>query len=386
MTCPITSAVTRLDLSNFRSYAALRLEVDARCVVLSGPNGAGKTNILEAVSLFGPGAGLRQAKLADLARKQTTEGKDTRRAWAVALELAGGDIKLGTGLDPAALVKGKERRVSRIDGQPQRGQAAFGRVLGMVWLTPRQDRLFIDSPAGRRRFLDRLVTGTDPDHAGRLAAYETVLKDRTRLLKEGTSDATWLSALEESMARYGVAVSMARRELLDRLTRAGAMAQGRFPAARLQMVGAVEDQLADQPALAVEDHMREALCRSRPRDREAGGAGFGPHRSDLAVWDQASGQVAAQCSTGEQKALLLAIILANIRLQTGLRGAAPVVLLDEVAAHLDPLRRRDLYDEIIALGAQTWLTGTDRSLFEPLKGHAQWCHVQDGRIEGGCVA
>ena len=200
------------------------------------------------------------------------------------------------------------------------------------------------------------------------------------------SDAAWLSALEDSMARYGVAVSMARMELLERLTRAGSMAQGRFPAARLQMVGVLEDQLADQPALAVEDRMREALLRSRDRDREIGGAGFGPHRSDLAVWDQASGQVAAQCSTGEQKALLLAIILANIRLQTGLRGAAPVVLLDEVAAHLDPARRRDLYDEITALGAQAWLTGTDRSLFEPLGDDAQWCHVQDGRVDvAGCA-
>jgi DNA replication and repair protein RecF len=375
-------AVSRIQLSEFRCYETLRLSLSGAPVVLTGPNGAGKTNLLEAVSLLAPGGGLRRAKLGDIARNVPAAPNGATRAWAVAadLETPDGAFQVGSGLDPAALEQGRERRAVRIDGQAQRGQAALGRVCAAVWLTPQMDRLFLDGPSARRRFLDRLVYGLDPDHSSRVAAYEHSLRSRAKLLKEGKGDDKWLASIEDSMVRHGIAVAVARADLLARLSRAGTMAIGPFPAARLALAGDLEDWLEKYPAIEVEDRMRAALRDGRSRDATYGGAIVGPQRSDLLVWHDAKGQSADQCSTGEQKALLLSIIMANTRLQTKARGAGPLLLLDEVVAHLDAERRTHLFDEIVALGVQAWMTGTDRALFEGLDGRAQFFRVEDATL------
>ncbi|HJU15678.1 MAG TPA: DNA replication/repair protein RecF, partial [Stellaceae bacterium] len=273
-----------------------------------------------------------------------------------------------------------ERRIVRIDGEPVRGQAALGERLAILWLTPAMDRLFIEGPAGRRRFLDRLVLGLDPEHASRLAAYEQAARERARLLRDGPADSAWLTALEGVMAAHGVAVAAARRELVCRLDEACAQGEGPFPRARLVLLGAVEDWLATMPALAAEEKLVRALAASRHRDALLGGAGIGPHRSDLAVSLRDKGIPAELASTGEQKALLISILLADASLLCALRGEAPLLLLDEVAAHLDPGRRAALFEALLAQGGQTWLTGTEPALFAPLRPSAQFLSVRDGAI------
>jgi DNA replication and repair protein RecF len=381
---PMTSrlAVSRIDLGDFRCYARLRLDIGAGPVVLTGPNGAGKTNLLEALSLLTPGTGLRRAKLGEMARNVPPAPEGGLRAWAVSAQLdtPDGQYQVGSGLDPQALRQGRERRAVKIDGEAQRGQAALGRVCAAVWLTPQMDRLFLDGPSARRRFLDRLVYGFDPDHSGRVAAFEHGLRSRAKLLKAGKVDDKWLNAIEDSMVRHGIAVVVARADLLERLVRAGTMAVGAFPAARLALAGDLENWLEKFPAVEVEDRMRAALRDGRERDAMYGGAAVGPQRSDLMVWHEAKNQPAANCSTGEQKALLLSIVMANTRLQSRARGAGPLLLLDEVVAHLDAERRGDLFDEIVALGVQAWMTGTDRALFDGLIGRAQFFRVEDASV------
>lgn len=374
----------RLMLTAFRSYARAEIETDARPVVLTGPNGAGKTNLLEAISFLAPGRGLRRARLAEVERRvpETAPGRTT---WAVAARvMTGQDTReIGTGRDPtldAAEANGRERRLVRIDGATARSQQELGEVLGMVWLTPQMDGLFREGAGGRRRFLDRLVYGFDPAHAGRVGAYEQSLRERARLLKTGRADPAWLEALEESMARHGVAIAAARRELVARLAQACAAGVGSFPVAGLALSGEVEDWLAEGAALAAEDRLRERLAGCRGADAETGGAAVGPHRSDLAVRHLDRDQAAELCSTGEQKALLISIVLAHARLIGLHRGAAPLLLLDEVAAHLDAARRRALYDEILALGVQAWMTGTDADIFAPLGDAAQGYRVQDSSL------
>lgn len=369
-------AVTRLTLTRFRSYEQARLEPDARPVVLVGPNGAGKTNLLEAVSFLAPGRGLRGAKLAEVERIGSPPGA----GWAVAavVETPTGPVEIGTGREVGT--GDGDRRAVRIDGHPVRGQTALAEHVALVWLTPPMDRLFQESAGGRRRFLDRLVFGFDPAHAGRLNRYEHALRERARLLREGRMDDGWLSGLEEQMAATGIAVAAARLEVVQRLRAACARAVGPFPGADLSVDGAVEGWLASGPALAAEDRLRGSLRAGRRADAESGGAAVGPHRSDLSVRHQAKDMPAALCSTGEQKALLIAIVLANARLLAAERGAAPLLLLDEVAAHLDAERRAALFHEILALGAQAWMTGTDTADFEPLGHAANRFRVEESRV------
>jgi len=384
--------LTRLTLTDFRCYAAARLECDARPVVLTGPNGAGKTNLLEAVSFLVPGRGLRRARIAEVARRDAPGSVSSPesssaaadlppRNWGVAarLETPGGTVEIGTGRDPAAEA-GSERRAVRIDGAPVRSQTALADHASAVWLTPQMDRLFTEGAAGRRRFLDRIVYGFDPAHAGRVAAYEQAMRQRARLLREGRADAGWLDALESAMAARGVAVAAGRREIVRRLNIACADAVGPFPRAFAASVGTVEAWLDAMPALDAEERLREALARARPLDAASGTTTAGPHRGDLEVVDGARDVPAAQCSTGEQKALLIALVLATARLQSVERGAPPLLLLDEVAAHLDARRREALFDEICALGAQAWLSGTDAATFAPLAGRAQFFRVQDATV------
>ncbi len=384
-------AVTRLTLTAFRNYEGLRLETDGRPVVLTGPNGAGKTNLLEALSFLAPGRGLRRASLVEVTRRSAGASPDAAGGWAVSARLAtpkaGVPVTLGTGLERDE-GSGTARRIVRIDGRPAKSQTALGAWLAVIWLTPQMDRLFIEGPGERRRFLDRLVFALQPEHARQLSEFESVLRERGRLLKEerdggGPADPVWLDALEEKLAANGVAIAAARRDLVARLAATvGEVADAPFPSPRVTVAGSLEEELAGAPALAVEEGYRQRLKSGRRRDAAAGMTLDGPHRSDLAVTHAGKGRPAADCSTGEQKALLIALTLAHARLLAAERGSAPILLLDEIAAHLDRTRREALFEAVIALNAQAWLTGTDAAWFEALGARTQHFSVQDGRIEG----
>jgi DNA replication and repair protein RecF len=377
-------AVTRLTLTDFRCYASLRLDVDSRPVVLTGANGAGKTNLLEAVSFLAPGRGLRGVRLAQVGRQQARQNISRDVSWAVATTLAtpDGPLDLGTGLIAENTTPASARATARtihINGQPAKGAAALARHLGVLWLTPAMDRLFVDGPTSRRKFLDRLVVAFDADHAGRIAAYDHAYRQRSRLLKEAGGDAAWFAALEDTMARHGIALAAARHDVVARLNRDLAANAGPFPAASLALVGTVDAWLSEMPAVDAEDAVRRSLWDER---RGILNAGAGPHKSDLGVAMSAPGhashgQPAALCSTGEQKALLISILLSQARLQRAKRGHAPVLLLDEIAAHLDEHRRRALFDEVLRLGAQAWMTGTDAALFRSLGDSAQFHTVEN---------
>jgi DNA replication and repair protein RecF len=370
-------AFTRLVLTDFRNYRSARLDLDASPVVLSGPNGAGKTNLLEAMSLLSPGRGLRNARLSDIDRRAGI-AEPAEPGWAVAATVMSqhGTVRIGTGRDR----NGGERRAIRIDGAPVRSQSTLAELVGVLWLTPQMDRLFVEGPEGRRRFMDRLVLGIDPGHAARVGRYEQAMRERSRLLREGRTDPAWLAALEELMATEGVAVAAARRDAIERLDRICAATPGTFPRARVSVIGTVETWLAEMPALAAEDRLRAALAEARPGDAASGGAAVGPHRSDLAVIHAEKNIAADLASTGEQKALLIAIVLAQAELQQRDRGEAPVLLLDEVMAHLDAARRAALFEVVAGLDGQAWVTGTDPGLFAPLRGVARFLSVHDGAL------
>ncbi len=369
--------VARLTLTNFRSYSRLRLDAAAGVVVLTGPNGAGKTNLLEALSFLAPGRGLRRTRLCAAVRRGM-EGD--ARTWAVAARIETGDgpVDIGTGLE--AKDGGRERRVVHIDGTAVKSQAALADYVSVQWLTPQMDRLFQEGPSARRRFLDRLVFGFDPAHAGRVSAYNHAMRERSRLLATRRREPEWLTALEDTMASKGVAVAAARSELAARLDDFCVTAPGSFPRAGIEVCGAVESWLGEGPALVAEDRLRAALARSRGKDAETGGAEAGPHKSDMKVRHLEKGREAGICSTGEQKALLISLVLAGARMQAQERGAPPLLLLDEVTAHLDSERREALFGEIEDLGAQAWMTGTDAALFAPLNGDTLFLRVEDSRI------
>ena len=375
--------LSRLMVTQFRCYAQAELWLAGRPVVLTGPNGAGKTNLLEAISFLSPGRGLRRARLSEIHRRQPGAQGDAAGTMTVAATVMTqeGPRELGSGRDAAQDGDApRERRLVRVDGAAARGQQALAEILAVVWLTPQMDGLFREGAGGRRRFLDRLVYGYDPEHSARCNAYEHALRERARLLKSGRGDAAWLASLEESMAARGVAIAAARLDMVERLQQACDGAEGPFPKVVLGLEGAVEGWLRAGPALAAEDRLRAGLAESRRQDAEAGGAGLGPHRSDVTALHRDKGVAAELCSTGEQKALLIAILMAHARLLTLERGAAPLLLLDEVAAHLDATRRAALYEEILSLGAQAWLTGTDAADFAGLEGRAQFFAIDEGEI------
>jgi DNA replication and repair protein RecF len=381
---PALLAVRQVRLTDFRNYRGLRLDCGPEPVVLVGANGAGKTNLLEALSFLVPGRGLRRARLDEITRRARGE-EPVASTWAVAatLDTAQGRLAIGTGLEPARNEGGMPRRVVRIDGRPAASQTALGLHAAAVWLTPQLDRLFLDGPGERRRFLDRLVTALHPEHAGDVAAYENALRQRSRLLGEGNRDPHWFTALEDTMARHGVALAAARADTVHRLDAAARLGVGPFPRASLAMAGEVDGWIASMAALDVEDRLRAELAAGRLRDAEAGTTSCGPHRSDLSVRHLDLDLPAAEGSTGQQKALLVSITMAHARLVALSRGQPPLLLLDEIAAHLDAERRAALFEEIVALRAQSWMTGTDAGLFEPLAGRAQLLRVADGIIAAG---
>jgi DNA replication and repair protein RecF len=364
----------RLTLTGFRNYAALTWRPEGRVTVLYGPNGSGKTNLLEAVSLLVPGRGLRGARLGDLARR--VDGQ-AGAAWAVAGRFATpqGDLDIGTGTPPEGSV---DRRVFRLDGVAPRSQAEIAARVSAVWLTPQMDRLFQEGASGRRRFLDRLVYALEPGHAREVAAHDTAMAQRNRLLAEGGADAAWLAGLEEVMARHAVAAAAARAALVARLNAAlEAGVAGAFPAARLSLSCPIAERLAGGPALAAEDWLRAALAAGRAADARAGLALLGAHRADMGLADAHTGLAAALASTGQQKALLVGVVLGHAALLAEARGFAPLLLLDEPAVHLDPDCRLALFDALRALPAQVLLTGTDRETFLPLRGVAEALRTGD---------
>jgi DNA replication and repair protein RecF len=363
----------RLTLTDFRNYAALSWRPAAPICVITGANGSGKTNLLEAVSLLSPGRGLRGARIANLARLNGS-GR-----WAVAARLQNGhepvfDLGTGTLGDGPA-----DRRQFRLDGAEPRTQADIAARISTVWLTPQMDGLFQESASGRRRFLDRLVWALEPAHAREAAAFDTAMASRNKLLAGRGADAAWLAGLEDSMARHAVALSAARQAVIDRLNAAPLPATA-FPRAHLALIDAIADRLAEQPALAVEDWLRAALAANRGADAAAGGAGIGAHKADLAIAEAATGLPAAQASTGQQKALLIGIILAHATLIAEARGASPVLLLDEPLVHLDSGRREALFEAIAALPGPALLTGTDPDVFAPLGARAAFYAAGDGAL------
>ncbi len=380
------SSVVNLQLHNFRSYDSARMEgIHPRLIVLSGPNGAGKTNILEAVSLLAPGRGIRSAANEDIIRRaaESTTSIPSVKAgtlWAIAadVETGGALAQLGTGIDEAG------KRIVRINGVSGKPQIALADYIACIWLTPQMDRLFLDSSSGRRRFLDKLIFAFDSGHAGRVTRYENAMASRSKLLREGKNDASWLKSLEAQMAETGVAIAAARLDFIIRLQRACDLAHENeetfFPKAALSLSGTVEELLCRTPAIEVEELFAYQLLQSRARDAETGGAATGPHKCDLLVRYKAKDMPADQCSTGEQKALLIGIILAHARLMRAERGAPPILLLDEIAAHLDINRRAALFELLVDLGGQVWMTGTDESLFSAAVNNAQFWSISGGQI------
>lgn len=370
--------VERLLLTNFRNYTSLSLSVDARPVVLTGANGSGKTNLLEALSLLTSGQGLRRASYPELARFGGT-------GWAVAARLNSplGAADIGTGQTDDSSRAG---RTVRVDGVTQSGSGALADHVEMLWLTPAMDGLFTGPAGDRRRFLDRLVGCFDPGYRTRLGQFERATQQRNRLLAEGVREEARFEGFERVMAETGVAIAAARAASVAELAAAIEMRRSQstdspFPWSELALAGTLESALAARPAVDVEDDYCRLLARERERDRAAGRALDGPHRSDLVVGHGPKELPARVCSTGEQKALLIGLILAHADLVAQRRGgAAPVLLLDEITAHLDPLRRAALFDEIVALGSQAWMSGTDPDAFSALGKRGQMHRVEEGRI------
>lgn len=344
--------LSHLTLLHFRSHQRATLELDGRPVAIYGPNGAGKTNLLEAVSLFSPGRGLRYAAAQVMARQPENLG------WTLSAEVQ----RSGMGHELRTWSQEGAARQVRINGKaaPQRSLADLVQV---VWLVPVMDRLFIEGAEGRRRFLDRLTLSFSPDHGEDVVAYDKAMRERNRLLKEQVSDPVWYGVYEAQMAESGARITRNRRAMLARLSEAQGAARTAFPAADLRLVGEGAD---------VEDALREAFGRERARDMAAGRSLTGPHRCDLEAIYAAKGQAARDCSTGEQKALLISLVLAHARALQNTTGCAPLLLLDEVAAHLDTTRRAALYDELCASGAQAWMTATGPEMYAELGDRAQY--------------
>jgi DNA replication and repair protein RecF len=379
--------IRRLKLTNFRSYHSAQVEVGTGPVVLVGPNGAGKTNFIEAISFLTPGRGLRRAMLEDVA---FSEGDGS---WAIAADVEGalGLAALGTGIESPAREDAALSRKCRIDREPVSSASAFAEHLRVIWLVPAMDGLFNGPASERRRFLDRLVLAVDAEHAGRVTALERALRSRNRSLEHARPDPHWLDAVEHETAELAVAVTALRAETVGRLAAtlsARRASSSPFPGAEITLEGWMEKLVPVHPAVEIEDRYRAVLRENRARDAAAGRTLDGPHLADLAVRHAGKDIAAADASTGEQKALLIGLVLAHAGLLTEMTGFAPVLLLDEVIAHLDPARRAALHAELEKLGAQAWMTGADAAAFAEVTATAEVFEVTPGQVrrrrsEGG---
>lgn len=372
-------ALTALTLTDFRNYGRLSVALDGRSVVLVGANGSGKTNLLEAVSFLSPGRGLRRATYDAVARVGGSGG------WTVHATLKTGDdtVSIGTGMQPDPASAGARSRRIRIDGEDAGTSDALLDHLDVLWLTPAMDGLFTGAAGDRRRFLDRLVMGLDAAHGRRVSAYEKAVRHRNKLLEDFGADPTWLEAIETEIARHGAAMASARAGLVSRFRDTIAALPddaSAFPRADLALDGPIETLAAELDPDALTDAFSRRLHEGRPRDRAAGRTLTGPHRTDLVVTHAEKAMPAAQASTGEQKALLIGLVLAHATLVARANARAPVLLLDEVAAHLDPGRRAALFDRLDGLGGQTFMTGTDPLLFEAVGARAQTFQVSEGSL------
>ncbi len=383
--------LSRLVLHQFRNYQDLDVYFQKNPVILTGPNGAGKTNILEAISFLSPGRGLRHVKLSQAANlKKLNQGAPDLPSWAIAatVETDVGAVQLGTALDYTAA--GSERRLVKINGELAKTQASLTDWINVIWVTPQMDRLFLEGASVRRKFIDRLAYALDPTHASRIHRYEHHLRERAHLLQEGAYDPLWISTLERYLAEDGVAIAVARQQVVKSLEEAQSQEKSYpFPKFRAEMTGDVETWIQDQPALAVEDAYVEKLKTSRRQDAETKGTGTGPHRSDFQVCHLAKQLPAELCSTGEQKMLLLAVTLAFTRVHKSYKTCPTVLLLDDVAAHLDDQHRLVLFQDICNLQEgpngpfQVWMTGTDRAAFQDLNGQAQFLTVHNATLANG---
>ena len=372
--------IRRLTLTNFRSYRAAQIEVGAGPIVLVGPNGAGKTNLIEAISFLTPGRGLRRATFEDVA---FSEGDGS---WAVSADVDGalGLASLGTGIEPPASEDAVISRKCRIDREPVASAAAFAEHLRVVWLVPAMDGLFTGAASERRRFLDRLALALDAEHMTRVNALERALRSRNRLLEDARPDPHWLEAIEHETAELAVAVTASRVETVGRLQATLAARKhprSAFPAAEIALDGWMERLVPLSPAVEVEDRYRAMLRENRARDAAAHRTLDGPHLSDLAVTHADKQIAASDASTGEQKALLIGLVLAHAGLLADMSGSAPVLMLDEVVAHLDPARRTALYAELDALDAQAWMTGADAAVFAEIEAKAEVFEVWPGEVK-----
>jgi DNA replication and repair protein RecF len=376
-------SVASLSLTHFRNYQHCRMETTAAPVVLTGRNGAGKTNILEAISLLTPGRGLRRAKLSEMDTSPSSLAGE-RGCWAISASLHGmaGPVKIGTGRDPES--GDTDKRIVRIDGKPVRGQAELARHLALIWLTPQMEQLFQQGASAARKFLDRLVYSFDAEQASRINEYEFAMRERNKVLALDRPDGHWLDSLEQTMAETAAAIAQARLYTVEHINYAIASSPLSFPKAHIGIHGFMEDLLlAHTAAVEAEAAFKAMLHAARRVDAAAGRTLSGVHRSEMRVMHMEKQMPAESCSTGEQKAMLLSIVLAQARAGAQWHGVVPVLLLDEVVAHLDAGRRLELFEEICQIGAQSWMTGTDAALFAGLEGRAQYFQVDGGRFVSG---
>jgi DNA replication and repair protein RecF len=358
--------IRRLAVSHFRSYESAEVETAAQMVVLTGENGAGKTNLLEAISLFSPGRGLRRASMEEMGRESASIG--------FSINLKTDDHMLGTGVE-----HGSTTRLARLNGE-NTSISAFAEIIRVIWLTPQMDGLFNNAASERRKFIDRMVLAIDSTHGTRVNALDRLLRGRNKLLEEN-GERRWLDAIEKELAEVAVSVAAARAETVSRLSLIiDHEPETLFPKAKLSLEGLLEAQVLTTPALDLEENYRKILHDNRYKDKAAGRTLEGAHRSDLVVHHAGNGAAAERCSTGQQKALLIGLILAQAKLISQMAGFAPVILLDETVAHLDPARRSALYEALNALEAQVWMTGADSAVFEELRGKADIFEVRDHKI------
>lgn len=369
--------ISKLLLTRFRSYASLALSCTTDPVVLTGPNGAGKTNLLEALSLLSPGRGCRQAKLMDLQQ----QGSELQGPWAVSVGLESQDAAHRVGTSAITSPTGREGRRVFINGQEGLPQTRLSDVVNVLWLTPMMDRLFLEGATARRKFLDRLVYSFDSQHASRINRFELCMRERNRLLADHSCYHSWLSSLEKQMCAEAFTILLARQRTLGYLQGACEKGRGPFPCPLLSLKGTLEENFSQESETFMGAYA-QLLESCRPRDQAAGRTFMGPHATDFMVHYKEKNMPAHQCSTGEQKALLVAIILAAARLKAQDQGAVTLILLDEVVAHLDVHRRQALLQEIVALPLQAWMTGTDPSFFAPIRDAVQHFHVESSVLTG----